>query len=347
MTVEYAIPDESQPYHFCTYFDCNYLTRGLALYHSLREHCQRPFVLWVLCFDDQSYEVLQRLNLANVRLITRNEFEAGDEGLAAARANRSPVEYYWTCTPSLPLYIFKKDENINLINYLDADLYFFSDPAPIFAEFGNGSILIIEHRYSREYAYLAEKSGIYNVGMMSFRRNGAGLNCLQWWREKCIEWCYARYEDNKFGDQKYLDDWPQRFDGVVVLQHPGANLAPWNISSCQVNFYKKNITVNNYPLIFYHFHGFKYLSPNIISPHSNVYSITFQQIDKIYYRYIKKLKNAAQFSNMSTVDIFATYIPLNNLISELLLQRIFLIRPKFISKVLWQYSGWRNRGYFC
>ena len=86
------------PYDFCTYFDRNYLTRGLALYESLREQCRRPFTLWTLCFDDESYGILDRLALKGMRLIPLADFEAGDTELAAARDNRSAVEYYWTCS---------------------------------------------------------------------------------------------------------------------------------------------------------------------------------------------------------------------------------------------------------
>ncbi len=91
-------------YSFCTYFDCRYLVRGLALYQSLKQHCS-PFQLWVLCMDSNCYEVLSELRLPNVHLIALEEFEKGDERLLEAKKTRSLIEYYFTCSPSLPLYV--------------------------------------------------------------------------------------------------------------------------------------------------------------------------------------------------------------------------------------------------
>lgn len=36
--------------HFCTYFESNYLVKGLVLYRSLVRHAA-PFRPWVLCLD--------------------------------------------------------------------------------------------------------------------------------------------------------------------------------------------------------------------------------------------------------------------------------------------------------
>lgn len=243
-------------YYYCSYFDHRYLPRGLALYRSLKQHCPE-FQLWVLCLSKTCYDVLSELDLPDIHLIALEEFERGDEALLTAKQNRTLVEYYFTCTPSLPLFIFKNYPEIDLITYLDSDLFFYSSVEPIYEELGEQSVGIIEHRFSPERLDL-KVFGIYNVGWESFRRDENGLSCLQWWRERCIEWCYDRPEGDRFADQKYLDDWPTRFPGVVVLQHKGANVAHWNTNNYQIYGEGNRVWIDEKPLIFFHFHGFNH-----------------------------------------------------------------------------------------
>lgn len=325
-----------QTYHFCTYFDKHYLTRGLALYQSLREHCQRPFVFWVLCFDQTSYSILDRLALDGIRLIRREDFEAGDDALATARANRSVVEYYWTCTPSLPLFILRQDVTIELITYMDADLFFYSDPQPIFDELAEGSVLIHEHRYQREYAQAAETSGHYNVGLMVFRRDDAAMECLHWWRDRCIEWCYARFESGKFGDQKYLDDWPERFRRVVVLQHPGAGLAPWNIGQYRLNLAGNKRFVDGYPLVFFHFHAFRVLTQTCIAP-SEGYVYPISVIDSLFRPYIEALERNADYTPLPFADTFVESTWWSR-VKGCLFAEALMLQPKSIGRFLWEFG---------
>lgn len=246
-------------YHFCTYFDHNYLSRGLALYHSLKLHVA-DFRLWVLCLDQQAYDILGGLDLPGIELIKLDEFEKNDEPLLAAKQNRSIVEYYFTCTPSLPLYIFNHNPEINLITYLDSDLYFFSSPGSIFQEIGEHSIAIIDHRFPPSLRHFEDK-GKFNVGWLSFRRDEFGLACLLDWRERCIEWCYDRVEDGRYADQKYLDDWPNKFSNLVIIEHLGANLAPWSLQNYHFSYRDKQVYVDEQPLIFFHFQGFFQVRP--------------------------------------------------------------------------------------
>lgn len=234
-------------YNYCTLFDSNYLTRGLAMYESLKKNSDK-FHLYIFAFDDRSLNLLKKLNLEFVTVVSLGEFE--DEELLALKSGRTAGEYCWTCTPSIIKYSIEK-YNLESCTYLDADLYFFSNPAVLIEEMEEKSVLITEHRYTPEYDQSAT-SGIYCVQFMTFKNDKNGMKVLNWWRESCNTWCYARFEDGKFGDQKYLDDWTTRFEGVHVLENLGGGVAPWNIQ--QYELQKKD-----FQLIFYHFHNFKFI----------------------------------------------------------------------------------------
>ena len=101
---------------------------------------------------------------------------------------------------------------------------FYSSVEPLFEEIGDSSIAVIEHRFTPRLKYL-EENGRFCVEWVSFRRDKEGLACLYRWRDQCVEWCFARLENGRMGDQKYLDEWPARYATTHVLQHPGAGLA--------------------------------------------------------------------------------------------------------------------------
>jgi hypothetical protein len=242
--------------HFCTYFDHRYLPHGLALTASLRRHC-RDFRLWALCLDDAAYAALKALAIPEVTPIALADFERGDDALAAAKQNRSTIEYYFTCTPSLPLFVLRLDRSIDAITYLDADLFFFADPQPLYDEIGGASVAIIPHRFPAANAPRFERYGIYNVGWLTFRRTATGLACLEWWRERCLEWCFDREEPARFADQKYLDEWPSRFDSVHIIRHHGANVASWNLANYAITERGGRVFVDDELLVFFHFHHLK------------------------------------------------------------------------------------------
>lgn len=276
-------------YHFCTYFDYGYLRRALALYRSLRRHC-RSFQLFVLCMDEACYEALAALALPEVVLIPLAQLEHGDEALLRAKGNRSRIEYYFTCTPSLPRYILAHWPEVELVTYLDADLYFFADPRPLFDAIGDGTVAVVPHRFTPRLRRL-ERLGRYNVGWVSFRRGTAGQACLEWWRERCLEWCYDRYEPTRFADQKYLDEWPARFASVVELPHKGANLAPWNLANYRISARGEAVHVDEEPLYFYHFHAFRQPEPERYDHRLHLYKTrpTAEALRLIYVPYIHAL----------------------------------------------------------
>ena len=128
---------------------------------------------------------------------------------------------------------------------------FFADPEPLFDEMGDGSVLITPHRYAPRVRPPGAINGIYNVAVPDVPpRRARRSRRSQWWHDRCIEWCYDRLEDGKLGDQKYLDDWPERFEGVHVLQHKGGGLAPWNIAQYDVRERDGSVLVDDDELVF-------------------------------------------------------------------------------------------------
>ena len=277
-------------HHFCTYFDSRFLTRGLALYRSLLRHAQ-PFVLHTLCLDDAAFAAVAQLDEPNLRPISLEQLERFDPDLLNAKANRNLVEYYFTCTPILPLYVMDQFPGVDLVSYVDADLYFFAGPEPIFNELGSGSVLIVGHRYPPQLEHL-KKYGSYNVGLLTFRSDAEGRRCLRWWRQQCLDWCYERLEETRYADQKYLDQWPQRFSGVVEARHKGLNLAPWNVGAYQLRYDHRTIMVEDDRLIFYHFHRLKQIGPRLYDLGLDQYQTTPNRlvIKHIYQPYLRQLR---------------------------------------------------------
>ncbi len=281
-------------YYFCTYFDQRYLPRGLALYRSLKQHCPL-FKLWVLCLDDACYEVLSQLKDPGIHLLALEQLERDDEELFRTKRNRTLIEYYFTCTPSLPLYIFDHFPEVECITYLDADLFFFNSPTAVYDEISDKSIAIIGHRHPPHLKHM-DMHGLYNVGWVTFKRDEHALECLHWWRDKCIEWCYDRVEDERFADQKYLDDWPKRFKKVVVIEHKGANLAPWNLANYKIRERQKTVWVDEQPLIFFHFHGLKQVNSWLYDLNFAPFALRASRIvrRKIYGAYVRTLIDIVQ-----------------------------------------------------
>jgi hypothetical protein len=279
--------------HFCTYFDINFLTRGLTLYRSLREYAG-PFTLWVLCLDDRTMDHLEALQLPHLRPISIRTLEEADPDLRAVKSERSRIEYYFTSSPCWPQYLIDRVPGLSRITYLDADLRFYSSPAPIFAEMEGKSILIVGHRFPDRLRQ-REKFGIFNVGLVSFRADEQGRRCLRDWRTQCLDWCFDRLEDGKFADQKYLDDWPDRYSSVHVLQHPGAGLAPWNWMNYDIRTDGSRATVDGEPLIFYHFHGVRQLSRRWYDSGTTRYgSMPRHLVHWLYDPYVEELQSAAE-----------------------------------------------------
>lgn len=283
--------------NFCTVCDYGYLNRTIALLSSLQTHCPH-FVVYVLCLDDASYQWIDKNTTSHIQPILIDNLLTFDADLATARDGRTIGEFACTCKASFMLYLLQIFPNVNALSYLDSDLYFVSDPSEIYQSFIHASIYITPHRYSHHLGFMRNRAGIYNAGWLHINRNDTSLACLKWWREQSIEWCFHRVENGQFGEQRYLEQFKQRFGDVVEVTHTGFNLAPWNIND--VVFNKKNGQwyVNGDLMIMVHFHGLKYFDNQQIDLglHGCVTTIPKQIVEEVYKPYAKRLLQSLAIS---------------------------------------------------
>lgn len=295
------------------------------------------FTLYVLCLDEVTYELLNKMQLENIILIKLVEIEAAYPELLDIKKTRSTIEYYFTCSPVLPLYIFDKFNQVDRISYVDADLYFFSGVDKLFKEISDSSIAVVEHRFhSMKKKNL--RYGRFNVGIVSFRRDEQGIKCLEKWKGQCIDWCYDSLEEDRFADQKYLDEWPKLFDNLVIIQNKGVNLAPWNAGGSKLSLNGANLMVNNNDLIFYHFHGLKRFGDRRWDSGLGYYLVRCAGVirESIYKPYINQLLQIeSELAQKYRLEVPRNKMrpPLNNgLFSKLSYYLQFLIRI-----ILWNY----------
>jgi hypothetical protein len=262
--------------NYVTLFDAKFLPQGLAL-HASMVRIMNSFRLWILCMDSESFRILNLLNLPHVTLLKLEDYEGPE--LLGVRAGRSAGEYCWTLTPFVPGFVFDADPSVGRVTYLDADLWFRKSPDPIFLEFEESKkhVLITSHGYAPEYDQSAT-SGEFCVQFMTFRNTVESTLVRESWAKQCIDWCFARQEDGKFGDQKYLDAWPIKFAGQVhVMNNFAWALAPWN-----------SIRFPYGEAIFHHFQGFRLgRKGKYFLGHYAVPKPTFDSVYKPYFTDIK------------------------------------------------------------
>jgi putative methyltransferase (TIGR04325 family) len=239
---------------YCTYFDHNYLSRGLLMLQSLRSvDAETP--IFVLALSDLAATVLRDCAPPGVVVMTLSRLEAEFPELLALKQERAGIDYVFTVKPFLTLHFFA-ESGAETLMYVDSDVHFYADPRAALDRLGAASIAITAHRFSADRLDLVKYGG-FNSGWVVFRRDAEGMACLRQWADDCLAWCHDRVEDGRFGDQGFLDAWPERYPALAVVEHKGVNLAVWNVDNYTLDERDGQVTVDGEPLIFYHFHGIR------------------------------------------------------------------------------------------
>jgi hypothetical protein len=311
---------------YCTYFNHAFSPYGLTLIESICRHDPSAY-LFILCLDRDTFEFLSKSTSDRICLINLHTLEEAIPELLEPKSNRTIIEYYWTLTPCILYYLIFQTKVCSKLTYLDADQYFYADPQPIFEEIGDASISIMPHRFPDEINEL-NTHGKFNVSWLTFRNTVEARECLMWWMSSCIEWCYAKVDGSRYGDQKYLDQFSSQFQGVHEIQHKGCGLAPWNLSTFNYDC----------EIILFHFQSFRIRSPYLFTAviHLIGKSDLKQFKEKILKKYLFSLRNNfVKIKNSCTYNGSdkSIYDCDNSLFILYLFNNVIFLKHKFVKKV--------------
>lgn len=245
----------------CTICDSSYLLKALCLYHSLCNTIKEDFILYWLCLDDEIYNKLSELNFKNVELFKLSDLEAADPELMTRKNipfvseyGDEKSNYIWSLTPYFINYLLKTIiEDGEQIMYIDSDIVLYKSPRIILDAIGDKSLGIHTHRPSQR---VETNTGHYNVGIMVFRKDKAGMYFSDLWKS----WLLNPYNEHAekhgtCGDQKYVELAAEYIgrDNICVFDEDKEiyHGAPW----CANDLEGKEI-------LFYHFSHFVLLPDN-------------------------------------------------------------------------------------
>lgn len=276
--------------YICTYFDYNFLPRGLALFYSVK-HFHTEFEFYVLTFDNETYNHLLMLNEENLKLISLTDYETYFETSADKFDDKK--QYYFSATPNVCLYLLNKNPHIDILLYLDADVYVYNSLKPLYDEFGISSIGFCSHRFHPIFRFLSRNYGKFNVGVNLFRNSEEGLKCLNDWKNDCDSWYPNKpdYPLKIFSDQIFLDSWENKFSEIKIIDNVGIDTAPWNVANYSIRKAFDSYYIDNVPLIIFHFSSLIKENDIVWNSNSIIYlaSIKNNLLD-IYTEYIRKIE---------------------------------------------------------
>ncbi len=211
-----------------------YQSAGCLMLDSLFRHSKRePARAYVLALDDDTERITAKWAESrgwsdSVIVLPLAWLTNREPLLLTPRVQSRPVNY-WCFTLAAPLCAalleFATETEVDTVAYVDADCYWWSDPASLWESFWGSSVGIVPHGFPPHKRDHANHVGQYNVGVTAFRADATGRACASRWAADVI----AKCDPDTCGDQKYLDRWPSLWPGKVkVFGSIGVGVAPWN-----------------------------------------------------------------------------------------------------------------------
>jgi hypothetical protein len=280
----------------------------------------------IVYFATEPITEIESLRFSELEIEVRQVVDfLGENLVLQLKSERLLLEFMWTLPSVILSKMLNSEETISDIVYLDADIYFYSDPKVIWEEVKLGNVSIVSHNFSDRLRKIFRDSGEFNVSWVSIPNSEFGREVARNWAENCLELCpeipVSKNGRFVYGDQRYLDYWREDFGSrIQVIQNPGVGVAPWNYEKFQISA-NEPFLVDDWPLVFYHFssHQFGFV---LARKMGSEYSKTTKLPKTLYKNYERDLK--ASVHQLGMRNWKSRFIPLRIRIYNLLRRRLFL-----------------------
>lgn len=258
---------------------------------SVNEHSTLPINWTVLALSNNAADKVREFFGAEVQVILIENLNS--EIVIELRNIRPYREFCWSLAAILLEYASRSSNKEDIVAYVDSDCYFFGDVADILFQLkSDDGIVIHKHNYFAEIKELEKTNGIFNVGLVAGVNGPEFKTCMARWATQVIDFCGVDAAKGIYGDQTYLNEWPQLYKTLIILQGLGAGLAPWNVGNKPIRIEENYLYFMRDTVIFYHFHALKIIQFSrgigVFIPALG-YKLHNTTITHVYNRYVSEL----------------------------------------------------------
>ena len=311
-----------------TICDFNYLEKAIVMLKSLNlENSIMKYIILSekINYNEEYYDLEESLKLNySIAVVGYEKLNLDIEDLSL---KYDVIEFATCLKPFVFDYLFKSIDNVNLIHYIDPDIYFISNnyiesintkviDSPLIYATPHQINLKIDQKDPLSYTP-GSMLNILNVGYANFgyiSMNKFNKDFLEDFKSLVEYYCYSDLALGMFTDQKIGNFLFLRYKNrVKYVNNLGCNYAYWNMNERSLSINKSNqivVSETEEELQFIHFSGFDKNLPRRLSKHTN-YIITEQE--SILFSIVKRYLVDLNYVNISTQDLS---LPLNKITTD-------------------------------
>ena len=268
-----------------TLFDKDFSVEGYVCAKSAVER-GRAGTVFILCLDSYVEKTLFN-QISGAVLIPLGDVESFYPILPKLKAQRDWKSYVGTLKPFLLGYLLEFFA-VDRVAMVDSDMFFWGSTKELERVMGDAGVLVVSREHDPPL-----RSGWFNDGFVA--AGLSGISFVRWWQERCVEWCEWMQQgpNGAFQAEGYLNiihDDPSLFPEAKWVEHPGINLAQWNVRWHKlVPDGDRFLVDNEYPLVCFHYRDFQ----DHTQPFWEDAPVLKENLNLIYRPYYQFLRDAA------------------------------------------------------